>query len=121
MQRTKDEVQPAWRSVGVDVDGFLIDIVRDGLLIEIRARNSSSLMRKLAALAANHGVRLLPAALPRPFATADVAAAMDQPRHRTQKMAYCLRKMGAINAVGMRGNVILYEVGARASGIGHRG
>ena len=51
---------------------------------------------------------LLPAALPEPFSTADLAAASAHPRRLAQKMAYCLREMGAIKAVGKRGNAILY-------------
>ncbi len=41
------------------VDGFLIDVVRDGLLIEIQTRGFSPLKRKLAKLAQSHRVRLV--------------------------------------------------------------
>jgi hypothetical protein len=41
------------------VDGFLIDIVRCGLLIEIQTRNLGALKRKLARLTACHPVRLV--------------------------------------------------------------
>ncbi|MBN2307814.1 MAG: hypothetical protein JXR94_02515 [Candidatus Hydrogenedentes bacterium] len=41
------------------VDGFLVDIVRGDLLIEIQTRNFSALKRKLANLAAQHRVRLV--------------------------------------------------------------
>ncbi len=51
---------------------------------------------------------LLPPALVQPFSTSDLAAASAQPRRLAQKMAYCLREMGAIKAVGKRGNAILY-------------
>jgi hypothetical protein len=51
---------------------------------------------------------LLPATLPEPFSTSDLAAASAHPRRLAQKMAYCLREMGAIEAVGKRGNAILY-------------
>lgn len=52
---------------------------------------------------------LLPGALARPFLTSDLAAALGCPRWLAQKMAYCLREMGAITAVGKRGNAIAYE------------
>ncbi|MBN1916775.1 MAG: hypothetical protein JW889_02605 [Verrucomicrobia bacterium] len=41
------------------VDGFLVDIVRDGLLIEVQTRGFSPLKRKLAKLVASHRVRLV--------------------------------------------------------------
>ena len=43
----------------VPVDGFVIDIVRDDLLIEIQTRNFSSLKAKLNKLAHSHPVRLV--------------------------------------------------------------
>ena len=51
---------------------------------------------------------LLPAGLSDPFSTADLAATGGRPRRLAQKMAYCLREMGAISAVGKQGNAILY-------------
>lgn len=41
------------------MDGFLVDIVRDGLLVEIQTRNVSAIRRKLSTLAARHPVRLV--------------------------------------------------------------
>ena len=41
------------------VDGFIIDIVRGDLLIEIQTRNFSAIKRKLNQLTANHPVRLV--------------------------------------------------------------
>lgn len=52
---------------------------------------------------------LLPAGLAEPFTTSDLAAAIAKPRWLAQKMAYCLRKMGVITAIGKRGNAILYH------------
>jgi len=43
----------------VPVDGFVIDIVRDDLLIEIQTRNFSSIKSKLDKLARAHRVRLI--------------------------------------------------------------
>lgn len=53
---------------------------------------------------------LLPTALPQPFTTLDLARALQQPRYLAQKMAYCLREMGAIKQTGKNGNTLLYEV-----------
>ena len=43
----------------VPVDGFVIDIVRDDLLVEIQTRNFSAIKRKLDKLLAHHRVRLV--------------------------------------------------------------
>lgn len=43
----------------IDVDGFVIDIVRGGLLVEIQTRHFSAIKRKLVALVENHRVRLV--------------------------------------------------------------
>ena len=194
----------------VQVDGFIIDIVRDGLLIEIQTTSLASLKRKLLTLVDNHQVRLvfpiarekwivklaedgqsvssrrkspkrgkiedlfrelvsfpklmahanfdldvlliqeeevrrfdgtrawrrrgwvteerqllqvvdqrrfstpadlgalLPPDLGAPFTTSDLATAIARPRRLAQRMAYCLRKMGEIEAVGKQGNAVLY-------------
>jgi hypothetical protein len=194
----------------VPVDGFIIDVVRDDLLIEIQTRNFSAIRRKLLSLTEHYHVRLvypiarekwivkvagkanatqsrrkspkrgsavqifeelvsfpslienpnftvhllfiqeeetrrydgrrgwrrrgwvvherrllqvvgqrlfvsaadvatlIPPGLNEPFTTRDLATAMSKPRRLAQKMAYCLREMGAITALGKRGNAILY-------------
>jgi hypothetical protein len=51
---------------------------------------------------------LIPHALAEPFTTSELAAAIGKPRRLAQKMAYCLREMGATEPVGKRGNAILY-------------
>jgi len=43
----------------VDIDGFLIDIVRGGLLIEIQTGNFAAIRRKLVELTEDHPVRLV--------------------------------------------------------------
>jgi len=197
-------------SLEVPVDGFVVDIVRGELLIEVQTANFSAIGRKLAGLAAGHRVRLvypiplqkwivrldaegetigrrrspkrgavedvfqelvriphlladpncsldvlltreeevrryqegrawrrkgwvvcerrllevaghrifrtpadlaalLPDELPDPFTTADVAQAGGHPRWLAQKMAYCLRKLGAIRQEGKSGNALLYR------------
>lgn len=54
---------------------------------------------------------LLPGDLPATFTTADLAEKLGRPRRVAQQMAYCLRKDGAIVAVGKHGNAIVYRVG----------
>ncbi len=51
---------------------------------------------------------LIPDGLQEPFPTSDLAEAIGHPRWVAQKMAYCLREMGAIAPVGKDGNSILY-------------
>ena len=46
--------------------------------------------------------------MPNGFTTAQLAEAKDQPLWLAQKMAYCLREMGAITAVGKHVRGILY-------------
>lgn len=195
----------------VSVDGFIVDIVRGDLLVEIQTGSFSAMKRKLAALTASHPVRLVypiarekwivrlaedgpsqlsrrkspkhgafehvfgelvsfpkllsnpnfslevlliqeeevrrydgkrswrrhgwitherrllevidrrlfenpadmatlvPSDLLEPFTTSDLAAAIAKSRRLAQQMAYCLREMGVIEAVGKRGNAILYS------------
>ena len=51
---------------------------------------------------------LLPTDLSVPWTTADLAVGIGQPRWLARKMAYCMRKMGLVEAVGKQGNAILY-------------
>jgi hypothetical protein len=52
---------------------------------------------------------LIPDSLEEPFTTSELATAIAKPRWLAQKMAYCLREMGALTAVGKRGNAIQYS------------
>lgn len=54
---------------------------------------------------------LLPDDLPETFTTADLAERLGRPRRAAQQMAYCLREVGVIDAVGKRGNAVEYRVG----------
>lgn len=54
---------------------------------------------------------LLPADLPQRFTTADIAEACGIRRRLAQRMAYCLRKMEAIERIGNKGRAYLYERG----------
>lgn len=51
----------------------------------------------------------VPASLGEPFTTADLASAIGRPRWMARKIAYVLREMGILVAVGKAGNAILYE------------
>jgi hypothetical protein len=51
---------------------------------------------------------LLPGELTETFTTADLADALARSRRLAQKMAYCLRKMGALAPIGKQGRAILY-------------
>lgn len=53
--------------------------------------------------------RLLPAVPDSPFTTADLALTAGIPRWLAQKAAYCLRKTGAVQIDGKKGNAILYR------------
>jgi hypothetical protein len=53
---------------------------------------------------------LIPPDLSDPFSTRELAEVIEQPRWLAQKMAYCLRHMGAIEVVGKKGNSLLYSV-----------
>lgn len=52
--------------------------------------------------------RFLPADLPEPFTSTELAKALRQPVWLAQKMTYCLRKMGVLSVVGKRGGAWLY-------------
>jgi len=52
---------------------------------------------------------LLPATLPQPFTTRELASASGQPIGLSQKMAYCLREMGVLTVAGKRGRSPLFE------------
>lgn len=55
----KRSVAPAGAAFEVPVAGFVIDAVHDGVLIEVQTRSVGKLRRKLAALLAEHPVRLV--------------------------------------------------------------
>jgi hypothetical protein len=53
--------------------------------------------------------RLLPPSLPRPFHTGHLAEGLGVERWIAQRMAYCLRPMGAVQSVGKLRGAWLYE------------
>jgi hypothetical protein len=76
----------------------------------IRERRLIEVVDTLPLSHLEHLAALLPARLPELFTTADLAAELGQPRRVAQQMAYCLRKLGAIVAVGRRGQEVVYRV-----------
>ncbi|HZZ71277.1 MAG TPA: hypothetical protein VFE24_03435 [Pirellulales bacterium] len=72
--------------------------------------------QKLVAVTGEHVFRtagdltaLLPHTLPCPFHTGDLAHAAEINRFTACRIAYCLRKMGAVEPIGKRGNAVLYR------------
>lgn len=59
--------------------------------------------------------RLLPRRLPKQFHTGHLAERLKTPRWIAQRIAYCLREMGAVEVVGKQGNSILYATPRRAA------
>ncbi len=55
-------------------------------------------------------VALVPSGLPEEFTTADLAALLGRPVRSGQQVAYCLRSLGAVVAVGKAGNSVLYRL-----------
>jgi hypothetical protein len=81
-----------------------------------RGKDYRVLDRRLVRVAATHSfgsaadiLALLPPDLPASFTTADVARLTGMPRWLAQKMAYCLRRMEAIEDVGCSQRSRLYE------------
>lgn len=59
--------------------------------------------------AAEDWLTLLPDALPQPFTTQDLAAALSCRRNLAQKMTYALRHAGLIEVMDKQGNALLYR------------
>jgi len=75
--------------------------VEDQRLIEIQSQHTVATVADLAALIA--------CSLDEPFDTAALAAGMSIPRWSAQRIAYCLRNVGAIEECGKRGNARQYR------------
>ena len=89
----RDDGLGSWRRKGFSI--------ADHRLLEVA---DSRLFKK-----PNDFLALLPETLPDPFSTKDLAECTGNPRWLAQKMAYCLRKMGVIGAIGKSGNAVLYS------------
>jgi len=85
--------RPAWRRRGW--------VTHERRLLEVVGQRTFETPAAFAAL--------VPRGLSEPFTTAELAAALGRPRRLAGQMAYCLREMGAIAAVGKRGNAVLYS------------
>lgn len=55
-------------------------------------------------------LRLLPAGLPDPFTTADLATGLGRSRHLAREVAYCLREAGVLRTTGRTSSGIEYEL-----------
>ncbi len=53
---------------------------------------------------------LLPPGLPDCFTSADLALRLGRPRRTAQQLAYCLRRVGVVEAVGARGRAVEYRL-----------
>lgn len=82
-------------------------IVEDQKLMEI---HESRTFRTASDL-----LSLLPNDLATPFDTGDIARLLGVNRWFAQRIAYCLRKMGAIESTGKRGNSLLYITASGAA------
>jgi len=68
------------------VDGFLIDVVRDDMLIEIQTKNLGALKKKLGALLDNHPIRVVhPIALKKNIVLQDVDGKIVRRRRSPKK------------------------------------
>ncbi len=82
-----------------------------------RAKDFSVADRRLVAVRSRHVFHtnadlchLLPACLADTFTTADIARLAKIPRWLAQKMAYCLRRTGAVAISGKRRNAVVYAL-----------
>ena len=85
----------------VAIDGFVIDIVRDDLLLEVVDRR---LFEK-----STDWRSFVPEALVS-FTARDLAEVMGVKTQLAQRMVYCLRKAMVIELIGKRGRANLYRV-----------
>ena len=58
-------------------------------------------------------VKLIPGKLPKEFHTGHLADLGRRPPHVAQRIAYCLREMKAIDAIGKQGNAHVYRLAGR--------
>ncbi len=75
----------------------------------VQDRSLERVVSKLVLRTNDDLLTMLPADLPAQFTTADIANGGKIPRWLAQKMAYCLRKTGAVHTVGKRGNAVIYQ------------
>lgn len=81
----KAAVAPPGARFEVAVDGYVVDVVHDGLLIEVQTRHVGQLRRKLTALLSEHRVRLV---LPVSRETVLVKRGATEARRRSPKRGH---------------------------------
>lgn len=89
---------------------------RDGKDFQIEDQRLMGIVASQSFATAADLRKLLPRRMPRQFHTAHLAERLKTPRWTAQRIAYCLREMGAVEIVGKEGNAILYRyAGQRAA------
>jgi hypothetical protein len=83
---------------------------RFGRDYRVEDRTLRSIEGRLKLQTAGDLAALLPTGLTETFTTEDIAREAGIARWLAQKMAYCLRKTGAVAAVAKRGNAVVYRV-----------
>ncbi len=88
-----DDGKGSWRRKGVSIkDRRLVEIF-ESIVLENKKDFSE----------------LLPESIKQPFSSRDVAMCEGCSASTARKIAYCLKKMGALRECGKKGNLILYE------------
>jgi hypothetical protein len=80
--------------------------VEDQRLLQVHATHTFRTARDL--------IDLVPDTLPDPFHTGHLAKSLDVHRWIAQRVAYCLRNMGAVTQAGKKGNALLYRFAAES-------
>jgi hypothetical protein len=75
----------------------------------VRGRSLTEVVGSVKIACPGDAVALLPATLPEPFDTAELALAAGVDRRLAQQIAYCLRHSGAVEPAGKRGAGALYR------------
>jgi hypothetical protein len=86
---------------------------RDGKDFQIEDQRLMGIVASQSFATAADLRKLLPRRMPRQFHTAHRAERLKTPRWTAQRIAYCLREMGAVEIVGKEGNAILYRYAGR--------
>jgi hypothetical protein len=75
----------------------------------VAGRTLSGVVGRVGIAGPEDAAALLPPGLPDRFDTAELAEAAGISRRLAQQMAYCLRAMGALQAVDRRGRAVVYR------------
>ncbi len=88
-----DDGRGSWRRSGRSI--------RDRRLIEVLGTSTFETPADFA--------QLLPAGLPESFTVGEISSALHTSYPMARRMAYCLRRMGILEQIGMRGRAYLYR------------